>query len=315
MRTGVTLSLAGHGLLLGAALVTWPFAEDSAPSAPPAVSVSLVRPEDVPRPGVSTPSTPTPAPDAAAPPPPAPDRAPEAPASAPPPVDRVAPVPQPAPPETAQEGDTIREALRADPAADAPVRDDDPQEATAPEAAAPEIVTEATETAEDMPPGPPRPELRPTARPVLPDTEVAADTPTPEPAETPTRDPVERALEEALRAPDPAPAAPQAAGPPLTAGERDGLRLSVSRCWNFSALSTAAAQVTVTVGMDMARDGTPANLRMIGHEGGGAAAARQAYETARRAILRCQPYALPAEKYAQWQEIEMTFNPDEMRRR
>jgi len=67
--------------------------------------------------------------------------------------------------------------------------------------------------------------------------------------------------------------------------------------------------------MDMGRDGTPSNLRMVSHEGGGAASAGQAYETARRAILRCQPYALPPEKYPQWRQIEMTFNPEEMRRR
>ena len=41
----------------------------------------------------------------------------------------------------------------------------------------------------------------------------------------------------------------------------------------------------------------------------------QAYEAARRAILRCgaKGYDLPADKYAQWQDIEITFNPERMR--
>jgi len=30
---------------------------------------------------------------------------------------------------------------------------------------------------------------------------------------------------------------------------------------------------------------------------------------ARRAILRCQPYDLPADAYPQWQSVELTFNP------
>jgi hypothetical protein len=236
-------------------------------------------------------------------------------------VDRVAPVPQPAPPETARTDPNVQEAIREDPASETLAVEAERRAATAPEAAAPQIVTEATETAEDLPPGPPRPDARPAARPSPPDPEppeTVAETP-PEvvPDTEPATDPVTAALEEALRtpAPEPGPVAPAALGPPLTTGERDGLRLAVGRCWNFSALSTAAAQVTVTIGMDMARDGTPANLRLVTHSGGSDAAAQQAYETARRAILRCQPYTLPAEKYAQWQEIEMTFNPDEMRRR
>ena len=73
--------------------------------------------------------------------------------------------------------------------------------------------------------------------------------------------------------------------------------------------------VTVIVGMEMSLDGVPSNLRMVSYSGGTEAAAQQAYETARRAVLRCQPYSLPAEKYDQWRTIEMTFNPDDMRRR
>ncbi|MDZ4134880.1 MAG: energy transducer TonB, partial [Paracoccaceae bacterium] len=43
--------------------------------------------------------------------------------------------------------------------------------------------------------------------------------------------------------------------------------------------------------------------------------ARQAYEAARRAIIRCGAtgFKLPAEKYDQWRNIEMVFNPEKMR--
>ncbi|QDY69530.1 hypothetical protein FPZ52_07785 [Qingshengfaniella alkalisoli] len=69
----------------------------------------------------------------------------------------------------------------------------------------------------------------------------------------------------------------------------------------------------------MTQDGKPVqgSLRMISYEGGPESAAQQAYETARRAILRCSGngYPLPADKYEQWREIEMTFNPERMRSR
>ena len=45
------------------------------------------------------------------------------------------------------------------------------------------------------------------------------------------------------------------------------------------------------------------------------AALKEAYEAGRRAIIRCAKngYPLPVEKYAQWQEIEIVFNPEKMR--
>ena len=57
------------------------------------------------------------------------------------------------------------------------------------------------------------------------------------------------------------------------------------------------------------------SIRMIGYEGGDEAAANQAYEAGRRAIIRCAKtgYPLPPEKYEQWREVEIVFNPEKMR--
>ena len=75
--------------------------------------------------------------------------------------------------------------------------------------------------------------------------------------------------------------------------------------------------MTVIVGVSMTREGKPetASIRMLDYFDGNDAAARKAYETARRAIIRCgaNGYNLPIEKYEQWREIEMTFNPERMR--
>ena len=93
----------------------------------------------------------------------------------------------------------------------------------------------------------------------------------------------------------------------------------MSSCWNVGSLSTEALRTTVVVAVTMAQDGRPDtnSIRMLSSSGGDGASARQAFEAARRAIIRCagDGYDLPAEKYSHWREIEMTFNPAQMRLR
>jgi hypothetical protein len=83
------------------------------------------------------------------------------------------------------------------------------------------------------------------------------------------------------------------------------------------SLSTDALSTTVVVAVSMSPDGRPdtGSIRMLSFEGGAEAAAQQAYEAARRAIIRCgaNGFALPPEKYDQWRDIEMVFNPERMR--
>ena len=182
----------------------------------------------------------------------------------------------------------------------------EPQEATAPEEAAPEIVTEAEEPA-----GAPQRSLRPPSdRPSRPTVAEAEDT---DPTPSTVDDAVAAAVADTLQTD--VPSAPT--GPPLSSGERDALRVSVSRCWNVGSLSTAALSTTVVVGVDMQEDGRPVagSIRMLDFSGGPEAAARQAFEAARRAIIRCgaRGFPLPVEKYDHWREIEMTFNPESMR--
>jgi hypothetical protein len=110
------------------------------------------------------------------------------------------------------------------------------------------------------------------------------------------------------------PSAAAPSGPPLTGSELEGLRVSVGRCWNVGTLSTEATETVVTAFVRMNRDGTPDNgsIRMLSYDGGSEAAAKRVFDTARRAIIRCgaRGFPLPVEKYGQWREIEMTFNPE-----
>ncbi len=182
----------------------------------------------------------------------------------------------------------------------------EPAEATAPEAAATEIVTEAEKPARSL-----EASLRPPAR--RPEAPVPTAAPAPDQSES-TEDAVNAALSEALSGAQEA-AVPQ--GPPLTSGERDALRMAISSCWNVGSLSTDALGTTVVVAVSMSQDGKPVvpSIRMASFSGGSDAAARQAFEAARRAIIRCgaRGYDLPVEKYGQWRDIEMTFNPERMR--
>ena len=103
----------------------------------------------------------------------------------------------------------------------------------------------------------------------------------------------------------------------MTSGERDALRVAVQQCWNVGSLSSEALRTTVVVAVSLTEDGRPMGdtLRMLSYDGGTAESARQAFETARRAIIRCgaNGFSLPPDKDAQWRDIEMTFNPENMR--
>jgi hypothetical protein len=190
---------------------------------------------------------------------------------------------------------------------EAPDVAEDAAEDAAPEEATTEIVTEAEQPA-GAPTAVPMPRMRP-----QPTRTTQAP---PQPAAS--SDALNDALSEALGVASEAPAAPPVpTGPPLSFAETEALRVAVSNCWNTGSLSSAALRVTVVVGVQMAETGQPvaSSIRMISSDGGAGDAVTQAYEAARRAILRCgtKGYDLPVEKYGQWRDIEMTFNPEKMR--
>lgn len=249
------------------------------------------------------------------------------------PVDRVAatPVESVDAPEVA---DQVIEEVAEAPTEEAVIVEEE-QEAAAPEEATTQIVTEAVETEEDAPQLEMTASLRPRSRPARVaeepvEEEVAAVSPSETPAEAATEeaateDAVAAALAEALAeeaAAEPAQSAAASnlpAGPPMTAGEKDALRVAVNACWNVGALSMEALRTTVTVGFSVGQDGVPdaGSITLVDAAGGSDTATRQAYEAARRAIIRCgaRGFPLPPEKYDQWKNIEIVFDPNGMRMR
>lgn len=91
--------------------------------------------------------------------------------------------------------------------------------------------------------------------------------------------------------------------------------MDIAQCWNVGALSSAARATTVSVAFSLGRDGrvVAGSVRLIAPKRP-TPAAEQAYAAARRAILRCgiEGYNLPPDRYDDWKDIEVTFNPTEM---
>ncbi len=102
-------------------------------------------------------------------------------------------------------------------------------------------------------------------------------------------------------------------GPPLTSSERNGLVLAVQQCWNVPVGVQDAGDLVVVLSVELKRDGSLAgNPRLIDPPGTPQGTVRQAFEAGRRALIRCAPYALPADKYEQWRQLEVVFNPKTM---
>lgn len=235
-------------------------------------------------------------------------------------TDRVAPDPIAAPDPDVRIDDIAQEEIAPEEGAE----DLQPaQEATAEEAASDRIVTEAEaddaeralalQNAPRPRSRPQRPQPEPADPEPQPDTQTAEQTDESAPEPQDSAEDINAALESLVgEAQSDVPS-----GPPLTAGEKDGLRLAVSKCWNVGSLSSEALRITVVVGVSLSSEGVPdqGSIRLLSSDGGSTAAANQAFQAARRAILRCgaRGFDLPTDKYAQWRDIEMTFNPERMR--
>jgi outer membrane biosynthesis protein TonB len=154
---------------------------------------------------------------------------------------------------------------------------------------------------------------------------TAAATPQPTPAPTPAPSPTPTPTPSPAPAPSsqPAPGQPAApsqaavaAGPPLTQGEKDGLKFAISRCWNVPAGLREAQELEVIIGAELTADGEviAGSIRLVAPNPPPDARFEQAFAAGRRALIRCGPYGpiLPREKYGQWRNIEVVFNPEGM---
>lgn len=225
------------------------------------------------------------------------------------PAPRVAPeIVAPPPPDATVAPDVTQAATDQ---TDAPADQDvEPaEETTAPEQAADQIVTEAED-----PSFAPEISRRPATRPAS----VAAA------AQEADQDAINAALAAAGAADTPTPPTPSPSqglsGGQLSEGDKSGFLRQIGTCWNTGTLSTGAQNTVIEMAFEMTPDGRPvsSSVRLDGFSGGSAADADAAFQTARRALLRCAGdagYDLPSEQYDQWSRVILTVDPTAMRQR
>ncbi len=226
---------------------------------------------------------------------------------------------------------------------DTPSPDSEPvpeQPPAAPEETVTAVTPDAKPAPEDAPQLAPTSSPRPAARPKATETPPAetktADAepvePATDPAATDTSPADQAAIDAALAdatAPDSTAEAPtpsqtgsggtgdQPIGAALNSGDIDNLRRVIGPLWNIGSLSTEASRVTVTMRVQITQDQKILSIEMVDFTGGTAAAAQQAFEAARRAVVRgaSKGLGLPSDKYDTWKSMLFTFDSSQGRLR
>ncbi|MCR4267261.1 hypothetical protein [Nitratireductor sp. ZSWI3] len=101
-------------------------------------------------------------------------------------------------------------------------------------------------------------------------------------------------------------------GQKLTQSEMDALRGQIQRCWNVPAGALDAENLKVSIQLRLDASGAIEGSPQIISGGNGSMVERAAAESARRAVLQCAPYNLPAEKYEAWADVIVHFDPSDM---
>ncbi|MGJ8609949.1 MAG: cell envelope biogenesis protein TolA [Octadecabacter sp.] len=241
------------------------------------------------------------------------------------PVDRVGTeLVQPAPPDATVAPD-VREAAVEDVEVPAEVPVEPEDETTAPEETADQRVTEA-----DEPVSAPETSRRPATRP---QRTATVDTPTEAPAETPPAtdptpavDPVAAALAAAgavESSTQPATTTPGASGGQLSNSDTASLLRQIGNCWILGAVSTAAMSTSVTVQFAMDAGGIldTNSIQMTNFSGGSAGDAEVIFRVAKSALVRCRNdggrtgYDVPQEQFQTRRDLQLVFDPSDMRLR
>jgi hypothetical protein len=93
--------------------------------------------------------------------------------------------------------------------------------------------------------------------------------------------------------------------------EIQALTRAVGQCWNRSALHGGSAHISIETIIAFERDESVASIELSSTYVGENADANLAFQTARRAILRCsRNLNLPADRYSGWRQIRLVFGPE-----
>jgi hypothetical protein len=105
--------------------------------------------------------------------------------------------------------------------------------------------------------------------------------------------------------------APGGADPRMSATEIDYFRSQVSRCWSPPVGGLGAEEIVVKLRIELNKDGTLVRPPQLAN-GGASQFFTAAADSAMRAVLQCQPYTMPVEKFSQWRDMLLNFDPRRM---
>lgn len=104
-------------------------------------------------------------------------------------------------------------------------------------------------------------------------------------------------------------------GTRLTVSEKDALRRQIENCWHVQIGARNPEELVVEIRIRVNRDRTVRDAVIVDTARAIADKFfRSMAESARRAVInpRCSPLALPLEKYNEWKDITMRFDPSKM---
>lgn len=98
----------------------------------------------------------------------------------------------------------------------------------------------------------------------------------------------------------------------MTMDLQDALLNEIQQCWSPPVGAPNAAELVVSFEVFLNPDGSIARPPQLTGQSGSSSYAAAAAAAARRAIYTCAPYKLPANRYTDWHDITMTFDPRKM---
>ena len=101
-------------------------------------------------------------------------------------------------------------------------------------------------------------------------------------------------------------------GNKLSQNELDGLRRKIQGCWSIPAGVDDAELLKVSIRFHLDRSGMVDGRPEVIKGGAPSGPGRTAAESAIRAVQKCAPYNLAADKYDDWADVTLNFDPSEM---
>ena len=97
----------------------------------------------------------------------------------------------------------------------------------------------------------------------------------------------------------------------MTFNEIDALRAKISQCWNPPVGGLGAEAIKVKLRLQLTEQGSLTSAPQVMNRAG-SPFFQAAADAAVRAVMLCQPYQLPPQKYALWRDMILNFDPREM---